>query len=71
MYLASALEKIEYYAKNTAPMPQAGTATAHMFIINPLENSKKTLKNLFSTHPDTDDRIAQLREQAREMHLLG
>ncbi|MBR2733363.1 MAG: zinc metalloprotease HtpX [Selenomonadaceae bacterium] len=71
MYLARALEKIEYYAKTYAPMPQAGTATAHMFIINPLENSKKTLKNLFSTHPDTDERIAHLREQAREMHLLG
>ena len=71
MYLANALEKIEYYAKNTAPMPQAGTATAHMFIINPLENSKKVLKNLFSTHPDTDDRIAHLREQARDMRLLG
>ena len=71
MYLAKALEKIEYYAANTAPMPQAGTATAHMFIINPLENSKKVLKNLFSTHPDTDDRIAHLREQAREMHLLA
>lgn len=70
IYLADALEKIEYYAKNTAPMPQAGTATAHMFIINPLENSKKTLKNLFSTHPDTEDRIAHLREQAREMRLL-
>ncbi len=71
MYLANALEKIEYYAKNYAPMSQAGTATAHMFIINPLENSKKTLKNLFSTHPDTDDRIAHLREQARDMHLLA
>ena len=71
MYLANALEKIEYYAKHADPMPQAGTATAHMFIINPLENSKKTLKNLFSTHPDTDDRIAHLREQAREMHLLA
>ena len=71
MYLANALEKIEYYAQHSAPMTQAGTATAHMFIINPLENSKKTLKNLFSTHPDTDDRIAHLREQAREMHLLG
>lgn len=71
MYLANALEKIEYYAQNTAPMSQAGTATAHMFIINPLENSKKVLKNLFSTHPDTDDRIAHLREQAREMRLLG
>ena len=71
MYLAKALEKIEFYATRYAPMPQAGTATAHMFIINPLENSKKALKNLFSTHPDTDDRIAHLREQAREMHLLG
>lgn len=69
MYLANALEKIEYYATRHAPMSQAGTATAHMFIINPLENSKKALKNLFSTHPDTDDRIAHLREQAREMNL--
>ncbi len=71
MYLANALEKIEYYASHAAPMKQAGTATAHMFIVNPLENSKKTLKNLFSTHPDTDDRIARLREQARDMRLLN
>jgi heat shock protein HtpX len=71
MYLANALEKIEYYAQRHAPMPQAGTATAHMFIINPLENSKKVLKNLFSTHPATDDRIAHLREQARNMNLLA
>ena len=71
MYLASALEKIERYAHNAAPMSQAGTATAHMFIINPLENSKKTLKNLFSTHPDTEDRIAHLREQAYDMRLLN
>ena len=70
LYLANALEKIEYYTQRYAPMPQAGTATAHMFIINPLENSKKVLKNLFSTHPDTDERISLLREQAREMHLL-
>lgn len=71
MYLANALEKIEYYAQNNDPMPQAGSATAHMFIINPFENSKETLKNLFSTHPPTDDRIAHLREQAKEMHLLA
>ncbi len=71
MYLANALEKIEFYAQRHAPMPQAGTATAHMFIINPLENSKKVLKNLFSTHPATDDRIAHLREQARDMNLLA
>ena len=69
LYLASALEKIEYYAANYDPMPQAGKATAHMFIINPLENSKQALKNLFSTHPDTDDRISHLREQARDMNL--
>ena len=69
MYLANALEKIEYYAKTAAPMQKAGTATAHMFIVNPLENSKKALKNLFSTHPDTDERIALLREQAKDMHL--
>ena len=71
LYLANALEKIERYAQTAAPMSQAGTATAHMFIINPLENSKKTLKNLFSTHPDTEDRIAHLREQARDMRLLN
>ena len=71
MYLANALEKIEYYAQNNDPMPQAGSATAHMFIINPFENSKETLKNLFSTHPPTDDRIAHLREQAKEMRLLA
>ena len=71
MYLANALEKIEYYAKTAAPMQKAGTATAHMFIVNPLENSKKALKNLFSTHPDTGERIALLREQAKDMRLLA
>ena len=67
-YLATALEKIEYYAQHSAPMPQAGTATAHMFIINPLENAKATFKNLFSTHPATEERIALLREQARQLN---
>lgn len=69
MYLANALEKIEYYAQHSAPMPSAGTATAHMFIINPLENSKKALKNLFSTHPATEERVARLREQSRTLQL--
>ncbi|MBQ4495380.1 MAG: zinc metalloprotease HtpX [Selenomonadaceae bacterium] len=71
IYLANALEKIEYYAKTAAPMQKAGTATAHMFIVNPLENSKKALKNLFSTHPDTDERITLLREQAKDMKLFS
>ena len=67
LYLASALEKIEHYAQNAQPMQSATPATAHMFIVNPLENAKVTLKSLFSTHPQTSDRIARLREQA---HLL-
>ncbi|MBR1859332.1 MAG: zinc metalloprotease HtpX [Selenomonadaceae bacterium] len=64
MYLASALEKIEYYAQHSAPLHDASPSTAHMFIINPLENAKVALKSLFSTHPATTDRIARLREQA-------
>ena len=68
-YLADALEKIEYYAHNMDRLPEATPATAHMFIINPFEGSKKALMNLFSTHPATEDRIARLREQAREMRV--
>lgn len=63
LYLASALEKIEYYAQN-ATLEHSTTSTAHMFIINPLEGASVKLKNLFSTHPATEDRIAKLREQA-------
>ena len=69
-YLANALEKIEYYAQRNT-LENSTTSTAHMFIINPLEGSTKMLKNLFSTHPDTEDRIAKLQQQAREMNLLN
>lgn len=62
--LASALEKIEYFAQNARPMEQATPATAHMFIINPLKNSGRALMSLFSTHPATADRIARLQAQA-------
>lgn len=68
-YLASALEKIEYYSQVNPPMTQASNATAHMFIINPFENTGKFLKGLFSTHPPTDERIALLREQARALSI--
>ena len=63
LYLASALEKIEYYAQH-ATLENSNTSTAHMFIVNPLEGASVKLKNLFSTHPATEDRIAKLREQA-------
>ena len=66
MYLASALEKIEYYAQRTT-LEHSTTSTAHMFIVNPLEGASVKLKNLFSTHPATEDRIAKLREQALQL----
>ncbi len=66
LYLASALEKIEYYAQNSVPLQNSNPSTAHMFIINPLENAKVTFKNLFSTHPATSERILRLREQAHQ-----
>lgn len=64
--LADALAKI---AGGVAHIPnetaEAKPATAHMFIINPL--SGRGMDSLFSTHPDTGNRIAALMEQARAM----
>ncbi|QNH54455.1 zinc metalloprotease HtpX [Selenomonas timonae] len=68
-YLAAALEKIEYYAVHGAQLPEATPATAHMCIINPLTGRDISFKSLFSTHPDTQERIARLREQAQRMHI--
>lgn len=44
---------------------QPTPATAHLFIINPLNG--KNSDNLFSTHPNTKNRIAKLVEQANTM----
>ena len=63
-YLADALEKIEYYALNGRQMSDATPATAHMFIINPFSGAMSSMKRLFSTHPETSERIARLRAQA-------
>lgn len=63
--LASALQKIEHYAKR-AVMQQATPATSHMFIINPLSGVRGTINSLFSTHPATAQRVAKLQEQARK-----
>ena len=63
MALASALEKIERNARRTLnPEAERNPATAHMFIINPLNG--RNMDNLFSTHPDTANRIAALRRMA-------
>lgn len=65
--LASALEKIEYYALNGSVLSHATPSTAHMCIVNPFEGAGKKLMNLFSTHPPTAERIARLRQQALTM----
>lgn len=69
LYLASALEKIDYFAKNARPLQDATPATAHMFIINPLAGVKENFASLFSTHPETKERIRRLREQASMMRI--
>ena len=64
LWLAGALEKIEAYARGTMnEHAEASPATAHMFIINPLNG--RSMDNLFSTHPNTQNRIAALKELDR------
>jgi heat shock protein HtpX len=64
MALASALEKIEYYAQNKV-MLEATPATSHMFIVNPFSGTGSWLMSLFSTHPATSDRVARLKELSK------
>jgi len=68
LWLASALEKIQS-AAHRVPMESAEEmpASAHMFIINPLTG--RGFDNLFSTHPDTANRIAELQALAQEMNI--
>jgi len=66
MALASALQKIEYYAKHQV-MPEATPATSHMFIVNPLTGAGSWMMSLFSTHPQTEQRVARLKEQAKRV----
>jgi len=59
--LANALQKLEM-GNQQIPM-EASTATAHMFIVNPLTGGG--LASLFSTHPPMAERIARLQEISR------
>jgi heat shock protein HtpX len=58
--LASALEKIAT-ASGRIPL-EAGPATAHLWIVNPLSGS--WVANLFSTHPPIEERIRRLQSMA-------
>jgi heat shock protein HtpX len=63
--LARALEKIEVYARQRVNMDaERNPAMAHLFIINPLAG--RGADNLFSTHPATRNRIAQLMQLAQQ-----
>jgi heat shock protein HtpX len=66
MWLASALVKIANAAHEIPNMEaERNPATAHMFIINPL--SGRGIDSLFSTHPSTENRIAELQRLAAEL----
>ncbi len=63
LWLAAALERMEQGVgaiDNEAA--EANPATAHMFIINPLHGGR--MDKLFSTHPNTANRVRALRRMA-------
>ena len=67
-WLASALAKINEAVRR---IPNAtaseAPATAHIFIVNPLTG--RGVDSWFTTHPSTENRIAELRKLAGEMGL--
>jgi heat shock protein HtpX len=56
--LISALRKLEAAAK---PFPGVSNATQHLFIVNPVQRVTPDTGALLATHPDTEARIARLR----------
>ncbi|WP_424933763.1 zinc metalloprotease HtpX [Amaricoccus macauensis] len=66
MALASALKKISGYAgRIEMESAERNPASAHMFIINPLSGAR--MDNLFSTHPNVENRIRALSEMSGTM----
>lgn len=67
-WLASALEKLEQGSRHIEnESAEENPATAHMFIINPLHSH--SIDNLFSTHPNTENRVRKLREMSAQSKL--
>lgn len=65
LWLASALQKISGAAQRIHNEDaERNPATAHMFIINPLSGQR--MDNLFSTHPNAENRIAALQAMSQE-----
>jgi heat shock protein HtpX len=70
LWLASALQKISSMAQRIHnDDAERNPATAHMFIINPLSGER--MDNLFSTHPNTENRVAALHAMAQEFPSQG
>ncbi len=64
--LANALRKISGAAEQIPnEAAEAHPAMAHLFIVNPLSGSG--MDNLFSTHPNVENRVAALQELAARM----
>ena len=68
--LARALRKISAYA-GRIPMPSAerNPASAPLFIVNPLSGQR--MDNLFSTHPNVENRIRALEAMAADGGVAG
>jgi heat shock protein HtpX len=68
--LASALSKISQLAHARVNIAaERNPAMAHVYIINPLSGAR--MDNLFSTHPDTANRIDELQKLASLMQVDG
>ena len=64
--LASALHKISGAAHRIPnEAAESNPAMAHLFIVNPLSGQR--MDNLFSSHPATENRVAELQKMATEM----
>jgi heat shock protein HtpX len=63
--LANALLKLERHTSSLLnPLAERSPATAHAFVIDPLQGPRRTTS---ATHPPTERRIARLHRQAAEM----
>ena len=69
-WLAQALENLQRGAEAIAnPAAEANPATAHLFIVNPLQGG--SWATLFSTHPPLAERVRRLRLMAGERSAGG
>ncbi len=70
LWLASALAKLHIAAQRIPNQAaEARPATAHLFIVNTLFGG--SIDNVFSTHPNMENRIARLEELAQDLPRGG